>query len=103
MSGAKTAIIVDDIIDTAGTIVQAAAALVAERAKDVIARCSHPVLSGPAIERIQDSVLSEVIVTNSIPLGNKKIDKTKVLSSLPFLAEAISRVYEERSISELFI
>ncbi|HQD40238.1 MAG: ribose-phosphate pyrophosphokinase [Firmicutes bacterium] len=99
----KTAIIVDDIIDTAGTIVQAAAALVAEGAKDVIACCSHPVLSGPAIERIQDSVLSEVIVTNSIPLGNKKIDKIKVLSIAPLLAEAISRVYEERSISELFI
>lgn len=99
----KTAIIVDDIIDTAGTIVQAAAALVAEGTKDVIACCSHPVLSGPAIERIQDSVLSEVIVTNSIPLGNKKIDKIKVLSIAPLLAEAISRVYEERSISELFI
>ncbi len=99
----KTAIIVDDIIDTAGTIVQAASALVAEGAKDVIACCSHPVLSGPAIERMENSVLSEVIVTNSIPLGNKKCEKIKVLSIAPLLAEAISRVYEERSISELFI
>lgn len=99
----KTAILVDDIIDTAGTIVQAASALMEEGAKDVIACCSHPVLSGPAIERLENSALSEIIVTNSIPLGDRKCDKIKVLSIAPLMAEAIRRVFEKRSISELFV
>lgn len=99
----KTAILIDDIIDTAGTITLAANALVENGAKAVYACCSHPVLSGPAIERIQNSTIKELVVTNSIALSeDKKIDKIVELSVAPLIAEAIIRVHEEQSVSTLF-
>jgi ribose-phosphate pyrophosphokinase len=99
----KTAILIDDIIDTAGTITLAANALVEHGAKEVYACCTHPVLSGPAIERIQGSKIKELVVTNSIALPEeKKIDKIVELSVAPLIAEAITRVYEMKSVSVLF-
>jgi len=99
----KTAIIIDDIIDTAGTISLAANALVEAGAREVYACCTHPVLSGPAIERIANSKIKELVVTNTIPLSDEKlIDKIKVLSVAPIIGEAIIRVHEELSVSKLF-
>lgn len=99
----KTAILVDDIIDTAGTLTLAANALIENGAKEVYAGCTHPVLSGPAVERIKHSQLKELVVTNSINLPEeKKIEKIVQLSIAPQLAEAITRVFEHKSISEIF-
>lgn len=101
----KTAIIIDDMIDTAGTMVEAAVVLKKNGAKAVYACCTHPVFSGPAIERIQGSGLEEVIVTNTIPLssGAKKCPKIKVLSIAGLLGEAIKRINRADSVSSLFI
>lgn len=99
----KTAIIIDDIIDTAGTITLAANALVEHGAKEVYACCTHPVLSGPAIERIGNSKIKELVVTNTIKLEEDKlIDKITPLSVGPLMAEAIIRVHEHTSVSTLF-
>ncbi|WP_096272329.1 ribose-phosphate diphosphokinase [Paucisalibacillus globulus] len=99
----KTAILIDDIIDTAGTITLAANALIENGAREVYACCTHPVLSGPAIERIENSKIKELIVTNSIPLKEEKmIDKITQLSVAPLIGEAIIRVHEEQSVSILF-
>ncbi len=99
----KTAILIDDMIDTAGTITLAADALKANGAKEVYACCTHPVLSGPAIDRIENSAIKELVVTNTIPLSEgKKIDKIKQLSVAALLAEGIVRVFEEKSVSVLF-
>ncbi|MDR7002289.1 ribose-phosphate diphosphokinase [Neobacillus niacini] len=99
----KVAILIDDIIDTAGTITLAANALVENGALEVYASCTHPVLSGPAIERIQNSKIKELVVTNSIELPEeKKIDKIINLSVAPLIGEAIIRVHEEQSVSTLF-
>ncbi|MEA4848810.1 MAG: ribose-phosphate diphosphokinase [Clostridiaceae bacterium] len=99
----KDCIIIDDIVDTAGSIVNAAKALKDMGAKDIYVACSHPVLSGPAFERIRDSVIKELIVTNTIPLpAGKPVDKIKVLSVAPLFAEAIKRIYEGLSLSKLF-
>ncbi|MBO1515124.1 ribose-phosphate diphosphokinase [Metabacillus bambusae] len=99
----KTAILIDDIIDTAGTITLAANALVENGAKEVYACCTHPVLSGPAIERIQNSKIKELVVTNSIALPEeKRIDKLVELSVAPLMGEAIIRVHEKQSVSLLF-
>ncbi len=101
----KDAIILDDMIDTAGTTTQAASALKEQGARHVYAASTHAVLSGPAIDRINDSVIEEVIVTNTIPLDSKKerCRKLVVLSIAPLLAEAIKRIHEESSISSLFV
>lgn len=99
----KTAILIDDIIDTAGTITIAAAALKENGAKDIYACCSHPVLSGPAMERIENSVIKELVVTDSIKLDDKhKSSKVVELSIAKLLADAIVRVFEEKSVSTLF-
>jgi len=99
----KTCILIDDIIDTAGTISIAAAALMESGAKEVYACCTHPVLSGPAIQRINDSVIKELVITNSIQLSEDKTSpKIKELSVAKLLADAIVRVYEEKSVSTLF-
>ncbi|KLU62056.1 ribose-phosphate pyrophosphokinase [Peptococcaceae bacterium CEB3] len=99
----KNAIMIDDIIDTAGTIAQGALALRERGAKEVYACCTHAVLSGRAIERLADSVISEIVVTNTIPLSeNKRIDKIKVLSVAPLLGEAIVSIHEDLSVSKLF-
>lgn len=99
----KTAILIDDIIDTAGTITLAANALVEAGAREVYASCTHPVLSGPAMERINNSPIKELVVTNSIALSEeKKGGKIVELSVASLLAEAIIRVYEQQSVSMLF-
>lgn len=101
----KTCVIVDDMVDTAGTLTNGARALQKAGASKVLASCTHPVLSGPAIERLNDSPIEELIVTDSIPLNGKaqECDKITVLSVAPLLAEAIKRTYEHGSISALFI
>lgn len=99
----KIAILIDDIIDTAGTITLAANALIESGAKEVYASCTHPVLSGPAIERITHSAIKELVVTNSIVLPeDKQIDKVVELSVASLIAEAIIRVHENKSVSTLF-
>ncbi|WP_425450679.1 ribose-phosphate diphosphokinase [Sulfoacidibacillus thermotolerans] len=99
----RTAILIDDMIDTAGTITLGAEALLSHGAKEVYACCTHAVLSDPAIERLAASPIKEVVVTNTIALKEeKKIDKLVVLSVAKIIAEAILRVHEMRSISELF-
>ncbi|WP_027625389.1 ribose-phosphate diphosphokinase [Clostridium lundense] len=99
----KTCILIDDMIDTAGTITNGANALVKMGAKDVYACCTHAVLSGPAIERINESAIKELIMLNTIDLPeNKRSDKFKTLSVAPVFAEAIRRIYEEISVSKLF-
>ncbi|ARF17571.1 ribose-phosphate pyrophosphokinase [Sporosarcina sp. P3] len=99
----KTAILIDDIIDTAGTITIAASALIESGAKEVYACCSHPVLSGPAIERINNSKIKQLVITNSIKLPeSKQSPKIKQLSIAPLLASAIIRVFENKSVSTLF-
>ncbi len=99
------AIILDDMVDTAGTLVEAASALASKGAKGVYACCIHPVLSGPAVQRINDSIIQEITVTNTIPLkaeavGNRKF---KVLSVASLLAEAIKRIHCNDSVSSLFV
>lgn len=104
----RTAIIVDDLIDTAGTLVEGAEALLERGAKEVYACATHPLFSEPALDRIRDSVIKEVVVTNTIHLDRDELarrvgDKVKVLSVAPIFAEAIKRIHGERSVSELFI
>lgn len=99
----KNAVIIDDIIDTAGTIVAAANMLKEKGAKSVIAACTHPVFSGPAVERLKNSVIEEVIATNTIPLEGKEFDKLTVLSVAELVGEAIKRINIESSVSSLFI
>jgi ribose-phosphate pyrophosphokinase len=101
----KTVIILDDMIDTAGTVVQAANALKEAGALDVSVCCTHPVLSGPAIERLEDSEIREVIVTDTIPLHDtaKACPRIVVLSVAGFLSEAVRRIYYDDSVSSLFI
>jgi ribose-phosphate pyrophosphokinase len=99
----KTAIVVDDIIDTGGTIVKAVDALIERGAKDVYACCSHPVLSGPARERLEASPLKEVVVTNTIPVTpEERFSRLKVLTVAPVFGEAIIRIHEDLSVSKLF-
>lgn len=99
----KTAILIDDMIDTAGTITLGAKALLERGAEAVYACCIHPVLSGNGVERLAQSEIKEVIVTNTIALPpHKRIDKIKVLSVAELIAEAILRVHTHRSISQLF-
>ena len=99
----KTAVLVDDIIDTAGTMCKAAAAIKERGATEVYACATHGVLSGPAIDRIRESVLKELIITDTIPLPEeKKLDKIEVLSIAPLFAEVIRRVHSEESVSILF-
>lgn len=99
----KTAILIDDIIDTAGTITLAAKAISESGAKEVYACCTHPVLSGPAMERISNSQIKELVVTNSIALSpEKKTDQVVELSVAPLIGEAIIRVHEDQSVSTLF-
>ena len=99
----KTAILIDDIIDTAGPITLAADAMLDSGAKDVYACCTHPVLSGPANDRIDQSPIKELIVTNTIPLTEQiTSNKIKQLSVGELIAESIKRVHEHRSISTLF-
>ena len=100
----KEAIVIDDMIDTAGTLVQAVGALEREGAKRILACGVHPVLSGPAIERIKASALEEVVVTNSIPVPPEKLAaRVTVLSVAPLLGEAIRQIHDKGSVSTLFV
>jgi len=99
----KNAVIIDDIIDTAGTIVAAADMLISKGAKSVIAACTHPVFSGPAVERLKNSSIQEVIATNTIPIDGKEFDKLTVISVAELIGEAIKRINIESSVSSLFI
>jgi ribose-phosphate pyrophosphokinase len=101
----RRCIMVDDLIDTAGTLVNGAEALMAAGAETVWACATHGVLSGSAVQRIADSVLEEVVVTNSIPLREdaKNCEKIRVLSVAPLLARAIQSIHEGGSISTLFV
>ena len=97
-------VVIDDMIDTAGTLVQAVSALHREGAGRILAAGVHPVLSGPAISRIKASQLEEVIVTNSIPVSEeKRMARITVLSVAPLLGEAIRRIHDEESVSTLFV
>ena len=100
----RNALLLDDMIDTAGTIVQGAQACADKGARMVWAGCTHAVLSGPALELLQESCLTEVVVTNTIPLNGKeqRCPKLRVLSVAPLLAEAITRIHVEESVSSLF-
>jgi ribose-phosphate pyrophosphokinase len=99
----KSVIIIDDIIDTAGTICTAAQVMMDKGARDVYACCTHPVFSGPAMERLEKAPIKEVIVTNTIPIKKEQLlPKIKVLSVAPLVGEAILRIHEDLSVSKLF-
>ena len=100
----KDVLIVDDMVDTGGTLLAAANALKREGAKDIYASCTHPVLSGDAFQRIYDSPLKEIVITDTIPLKREKRNsKIRVLSVSSLLGEAIKRIHENKSVSSLFI
>ncbi len=101
----RTCLIIDDLIDTAGTLVKVAQALKANGASTIYACCSHPVLSGPAAENLLNSPISEVVVTNTIPLNEaaRNLTKIKVLSIAGLIGRAIQSIHEETSVSRLFI
>lgn len=99
----RTCIVVDDMVDTAGTITKAAEALFANGAADVVVAATHGVLSGPAIDRLKNSRISEVVTTNSLPIGEEcRYDRLTVLSIAPMLANAIRAVFEDGSVTSLF-
>jgi ribose-phosphate pyrophosphokinase len=99
----RTCILVDDMIDTGGTIIKAADALFDNGAKDVIVTATHGVLSGPAMDRLKNSRISEVVVTNTLPIeDDRRIDKLTVLSIAPLIARAIKEVFEDGSVTSLF-
>ena len=99
----KTAILVDDMVDTAGTITNAANALAELGAKEVYACATHPVLSGPAFKRIQESAIKEMVLLNTIPVSDKvPCDKIRLLSVATMFAEAMRRVFTNESLSTLF-
>jgi ribose-phosphate pyrophosphokinase len=100
----RTALIVDDIVDTAGTLAKVAEAIKAAGAKDVLASCSHAVLSGNALERIEASPLSKLIVTDSIPVSpEKRRGKIVVLTIAELMGKAIKNIHEETSVTSLFV
>jgi ribose-phosphate pyrophosphokinase len=99
----RTCVLVDDMIDTAGTIVAAADALFDQGAADVIAAATHPILSGPAVDRLKNSRISEVVVTNTLPIEEeRRFDKLTVLSIAPLIARAIREVFDDGSVTSLF-
>ena len=102
----RTCLVIDDLIDTAGTLVKTAAALMENGASQVYACASHPVLSGPAVENISKSCITEVVVTNTIPLGEAAMQrkiKIEVLSIAGLIGRAIQSIHEETSVSKLFL
>jgi ribose-phosphate pyrophosphokinase len=99
----RTCVLVDDLIDTGGTIVQAAEALMAAGAEDVVIAATHAVFSDPAVDRLKNSPACEVVVTNTLPLDDsKRFDKLTVLSIAPLLAQATAAVFEDGSVTSLF-
>jgi ribose-phosphate pyrophosphokinase len=100
----RTCLIVDDIVDTAGTLCNAAKALKEQGAKEVVAYCTHPVLSGRALENLKDSALDELVVTDSIPVPAAIMDtgRVRIITIAELLGEAVRRVSNEESISAMF-
>ena len=99
----RTCVIVDDMIDTGGTIVQAANALKENGAERIIVAATHPILSGPAVQRLRDSPISEVVVTDTLPLGEEHLfPQLTVLPIAPLLARAIREVFDDGSVTSLF-
>ena len=99
----RLCILADDMIDTAGTMVSAAELLLARGAREVWAMATHAVLSGPAVDRLKNSKIERVVVTNTLPLGeDKRFDKVEVLSVAKIIADALAAVFEETSVSDLF-
>ena len=100
----RSCMILDDIVDTAGTLSEAAKALKEHGAARVVAYCTHPVLSGPAVERIQNSVIDELVVTDTIPLKPDAAACTKIrqIGTAVLIAETIRRIAEDDSVSSLF-
>jgi ribose-phosphate pyrophosphokinase len=101
----RSCVLIDDLVDTAGTLCQAAGALKEHGASKVVAYCTHPVLSGPAVANVQASQLDELVVTNTIPLSDDAAgcDKIRQLSIGELLAETMRRVSDEESVSSLFV
>ena len=101
----EVAVLLDDMVDTAGTLTMAAKALERAGASKIFACCAHPILSGSAIKKINDSPLQELVVSNSVPLTpeSQKCKKIKVLSVANLIGEAIRRTHQERSVSSLFV
>ena len=101
----KVAILLDDMIDTGGTIVQSAEALIRDGARRVYACCTHAVLSGSAVERLNKSPIHELVITNTIPSSGegKVLERVGVLDVSPILAEAIRRIHNDASVSSLFV
>ncbi|MEW5724000.1 MAG: ribose-phosphate pyrophosphokinase [Thermodesulfobacteriota bacterium] len=101
----RTAIVVDDMVDTAGTLTQAAMAIINQGAREVLACATHPVLSGPALDRIENSMLSKIVITNTIPLSDRAKNSPKIIcmSVAALLGEAIRRIHQEDSVSSLFV
>ena len=99
----RTCVLTDDMIDTAGTICAAADLLIERGAKEVWAMATHGVLSGPAIDRLKNSPLTRIVLTNTLPLpSEKQIDKIEVLSIAPLIAEALGAVFDDTSVSDIF-
>jgi ribose-phosphate pyrophosphokinase len=99
----RTCVLIDDMIDTAGTICAAAEQLVERGATAVYCAATHGVFSGPAIDRLKNSVIEKVVITNTLPLPQEKsIDKIEVLSAAGIIADAIDAVFEDTSVSEIF-
>lgn len=99
----RTCVLVDDMIDTAGTIVQAAEALKENGAAEVIAAATHPILSGPAVDRLKNSPISELIVTNTLPIpDDRHFPQLTVLSIAPLIARAVREVFDDGSVTSLF-
>ena len=99
----KQAVIFDDEVDTAGSMIETARILEDFGAREIYAGCTHGVLSGPAIERIKNSPIKELVVTNTVPIQEeKRIDKITILSMAPLFAEAIKRITEAKPLGELF-
>ncbi len=100
----RNVIVLDDLIDTGGTVVEAAVAMKEKGAKDIYVGCTHGILSGNALERIQESPITELVVTNTVPMRDGKLsDKIRVLSVAPLLGEAVRRIHEGESVSSLFV
>jgi ribose-phosphate pyrophosphokinase len=99
----RTCVIVDDMIDTAGTVVSAANLLIDRGASDVYIAATHGLLSGPAVDRLKNAPVREVVVTNTVPISDeKRFDSLRVLSIAPLVGDAIAAVFEDRSVSQLF-
>ncbi len=99
----KSVIIIDDIIDTAGTLCTAAKVMMEKGAREVYGCCTHPIFSGPAIERLAEAPFKEIVVTNTIPMEERKqLPNLRVLSVAPLVGEAILRIHEDLSVSKLF-